>query len=268
MKKSLSVLFIGNSHTFVNDVPLSVRRLAEDGGFDCRVVMIAHGGWRLSQHVREPDVRFNLLFGGYDYAVLQEYAQPFGPVEEYRAAALALNEWVREGGAVPVLYETWARKDQPEMQESMNKAHRAIADEIGALLAPVAEAWQTRREDPSCPELYADDGGHASPDGSALAAKVIWETIRADHAHKCDTARDCGDEKASPGSLSPFCTCADTACPFHPTNHADGCAPCVSKNLSRREIPSCFFKKLGAGQGSSFFFEDFAKAVLEDGKQT
>ena len=184
MNKSLSVLFIGNSHTFVNDVPLSVRRLAEDEGFDCRVVLIAHGGWFLAQHVGEPDVRFNILNGGYDYVVLQEYAQPFGPVEKYRDAALTLGEWIRAGGSVPVLYETWARKDQPEVQPYMNETHRAIADEIGALLAPVAEAWQTRREDPSCPELYSDDGGHASPAGSALAAKVIWETIRGDLARK------------------------------------------------------------------------------------
>ena len=65
-RKPLAILFIGNSHTYFNDMPLMVQRRAEDAGYDCRVTMIAHGGWFLAQHVEEPDVRFNNLFGGYD----------------------------------------------------------------------------------------------------------------------------------------------------------------------------------------------------------
>ena len=69
-KKSLNILLIGNSHTYFNDMPLMVQRRAEADGYDCRVVMIAHGGWYLSQHVEEPDVRINILFGGYDNVIL------------------------------------------------------------------------------------------------------------------------------------------------------------------------------------------------------
>ena len=64
-------------------------------------------------------------------------------------------------------------------------------------------------------------------------------------------------------NLSPFCTCTDYACPMHPTNHEKGCAPCIAKNLALREIPSCFFNTLGAsGERGTFFYEDFAEAVL------
>ena len=71
---------------------LMVQRRAEENGYYCRVVMIAHGGWYLAQHVEELDVRFNILFGGYDYVVLQEHAHPFGPVEKFLDAAVKLNE--------------------------------------------------------------------------------------------------------------------------------------------------------------------------------
>ena len=65
-------------------------------------------------------------------------------------------------------------------------------------------------------------------------------------------------------NMSPFCTCRDTACPMHPSNHGKGCAPCVAKNLSLGEIPSCFFNRADPdGERSSFFFEDFAEAVLK-----
>ncbi|QAT42789.1 DUF6485 family protein [Aminipila luticellarii] len=38
-----------------------------------------------------------------------------------------------------------------------------------------------------------------------------------------------------------FCTCGDKECKFNPRNHNMGCDPCIQKNLSEGEIPSCFF---------------------------
>ena len=60
-KRRLRILFIGNSHTYFNDMPAMVAEKARKAGFDCEVTMIAHGGWYLEQHVQEPDVRFNIL---------------------------------------------------------------------------------------------------------------------------------------------------------------------------------------------------------------
>lgn len=57
----------------------------------------------------------------------------------------------------------------------------------------------------------------------------------------------------------PFCTCADTKCPFHPSNHDKGCTPCIAKNLREREIPTCFFRAAGGRKASDGWrFEDFA----------
>ena len=179
-KKDLNILFIGNSHTYFNDMPLMVKRRAEDAGLSCRVTMLARPNWYLSQHVKEPDVRFNILYGKYDYVVLQEHAHPFGPEEDFLDAAVGLNRMIREAGSTPVIYECWAEKDKPENQDHMNKVHRHVAEQIGALLAPVGEHWRSRPDS----EIYADDGRHASPAGSDFAAKHIWETIRMDMARK------------------------------------------------------------------------------------
>ena len=46
--KKLRILFVGNSHTYYNDMPILVRRRAIDEGYDCSVTMIAPGGWFLS----------------------------------------------------------------------------------------------------------------------------------------------------------------------------------------------------------------------------
>lgn len=103
--------------------------------------MIAHGGWFLEQHVAEPDVRFDILFGNYDYVILQEHAHPFGPEEKFFDAARKLNAWIREANSTPVIYMTWAMKEEEAVQPRMTKAHREIAEEIDALLAPVGEEW-------------------------------------------------------------------------------------------------------------------------------
>ena len=179
-KKPLHILFIGNSHTYYNDMPLMVQQRAAEEGFDCHVTMIAHGCWYLEQHAEEPDVRFDILYGGYDYIVLQEYAQPFGPEEKYAAAAKKLNGWIRRAGSTPVIYETWAAESRREDQAYMNEVHRRVAQEIEALIAPVGENWWGYQE--SCPDLkmYNPDGEHASEQGSDFAAKYIWEAIRQD----------------------------------------------------------------------------------------
>ncbi len=179
-KKDLSILFIGNSHTYYNDMPLMVKRRAGEEGYPCRVTMIAHGGWYLSQHVEEPDVRFNILYGQYDYVVLQEHAHPFGPEERFLNAAAALNRMIREAGSIPVIYECWAKKSEPEKQEHMNEVHRHVAGEIGALLAPVGENWWRCQESWPDLEMYDADGAHASRAGSDFAAKYIWEVIHMD----------------------------------------------------------------------------------------
>lgn len=72
-------------------------------------------------------------------------------------------------------------------------------------------------------------------------------------------------------SLSQFCTCENLACPLHPTKHDKGCAPCISKNLRLKEVPSCFFNLVEQArdrQGDTF--QDFARAVLgieEEGRE-
>ena len=176
-KKDLSILFIGNSHTYYNDMPRLVKLRADEEGYNCRVTMLAHPNWFLSQHAEEPEARFNILYGKYDYVVLQEHAHPFGPEEEFLNSAIALNKMIREAGSTPVIYECWAKKDEPELQDHMNQVHRHVAEEIGALIAPVGENWWTYKESWPNLEMYDEDGAHASYAGSDFAAKLIWETV-------------------------------------------------------------------------------------------
>ena len=155
------------------------KRFREDG-FDCETTMIAHGGWYLKQHVEEPDVRFNILYGHYDYVVLQEHSHPFGPEEDFFEAANDLNQWVREAGSMPVIYMTWAKKDEESEQARMTRVHKEVAKSIDALIAPVGEYWWDYKRSWPDLEMYHEDGAHASRAGSDFAAKYIWDVIYRD----------------------------------------------------------------------------------------
>lgn len=39
-----------------------------------------------------------------------------------------------------------------------------------------------------------------------------------------------------------FCSCPVTGCRNHPSNHNQGCTPCIKDNLAQGKIPACFFK--------------------------
>lgn len=66
------------------------------------------------------------------------------------------------------------------------------------------------------------------------------------------------------GKLS-FCTCEDTNCPLHPSNHDKGCNLCIAKNLKKGEIPTCFFKKINPdiSEIKNFTIEDFVNFYLK-----
>ena len=65
------------------------------------------------------------------------------------------------------------------------------------------------------------------------------------------------------GNTVRFCTCKDTNCPLHPTNHDKGCTPCIAKNLKQKEIPSCFFYAVGHPKPTpDWHFSDFAALVI------
>lgn len=179
-KKHLRVLFIGNSHTYYHHLPAWVALMAKEEGYECDVTMLAHPGWYLHQHVKEPEVRFNIKYGHYDYVVLQEHSHPFDDIPGYIEAATKIAEWVRKAGSKPVIYGTWARKTEKSAQETMNSVNRKLAEGLDALYAAVGESWWSYKESWPETEMYDEDGSHASERGIEFAAKIIWRTLEMD----------------------------------------------------------------------------------------
>ncbi len=183
------VLFIGNSYTYVNDLPGTFARLAASGGHRVETGMIAPGGAFLADEVKNPDTATTIAGTTWTAVVLQEQSQlPASPSDAgatFLPAVLQLAAQAAAHGARPLLLETWAHRDGwPEMhqdyaamQAAIDQAYAGAAAQSGAAVVPVGEAWQrVLASDPSI-ALWQDDGSHPAPAGTYLAACVLYQTL-------------------------------------------------------------------------------------------
>jgi hypothetical protein len=190
------VLFLGNSHTYFNDLPQLFADLSESGGHAAMVDSHTPGGYTLEGHSLNYSSLQLIAMGIWDYVVLQENSQY--PVinylrynSMYPAARLLdslitfhngnttifLNWGWRYGGQAEVDgYQSPFFVDYFHMQDSMTSACTEIADELEAVLAPIGEAWRTAvTRDPEL-VLWNPDNYHPALNGSYLAACVFYAT--------------------------------------------------------------------------------------------
>lgn len=175
----MKVLFLGNSHTYYNDMPQIFAEMCRERGKDVEVVMQAHPGvtygWHLKQHT---ELRFALIHGGFDYIVMQQAAHsPCPAKEETIADAKQIIAMARENGVVPIQTMPWAEKRDPAHQEEMYDIYRTLNKETGVKLTVAGNVF----EEVFChyPEIdmYWRDGEHASPYGSYTVALAAYAAI-------------------------------------------------------------------------------------------
>jgi len=184
------VLFIGNSYTYVNDLPGVFTELAESGHHPVETGLLAQGGWTLADHVNNSDTQTELAAKQWDYVVLQE--QSIVPaLEQSRTqymypSARTLVQMIRDNGAEPVFFMTWGHrdgapdfgvKDYESMQDGIIFGYLTIANELGVPVAPVGSAWKQIREEYPGINLWQDDGSHPNENGTYLAACVFYAVI-------------------------------------------------------------------------------------------
>jgi hypothetical protein len=172
----LRILFIGNSLTYVNDLPGMVRQLgASNSARPVTVSSVAFGDYSLEDHWNRGDALTAIRQGGWDLVVLQQ-----GPsaLPESRAN---LIEWtgrfageIRKVGSRPAVYMVWPGLGRQEAWDSVTDSYAAAAAAARALLLPAGEALRSAyTTDPGLP-LFDADGFHPLPLGSFGVALVIY----------------------------------------------------------------------------------------------
>lgn len=172
---SYRVLFIGNSHTFFENLPWLFTSLCKQAGIDVHAVMLTYPGVDLKWHLTSFCALPNIRLGKYDYVVLQQKSHPFDGAEPLITQGLELCKAISEAGSVPVLMNTWSEKNNPEGQKLINDAFSELNKLCpGSLVAKCGQAWHRLR---GIADLYFIDGEHQNPKGAYLNACVLAKTI-------------------------------------------------------------------------------------------
>ncbi|MCX6163847.1 MAG: T9SS type A sorting domain-containing protein [Ignavibacteriae bacterium] len=193
------VLFIGNSYTYVNDLPVLFKNLSASGGEIVYTDMQAPGGYTLENHLTTTATLDAIKRGIWNYVVLQEQSQT--PVIEYLRyhsmypSAIKLDSIIKyyNQNANTVFFMTWGRKNGGQqcidtscspvfinyfhMQDSLKSSYTKIASILSAMLSPAGEAWRTARLIKPYVNLWDADDSHPTLDGSYLTACVFYAKI-------------------------------------------------------------------------------------------
>ena len=199
----MNVLFIGNSYTYVNDLPAVFESLANENGKNVTAFSVTRGGRKLNQFLDTEDdctkELGNVLADNpaFDAVILQEQSLlPYRDYDAFFKGAEHVSETVRAAGAKRLIfYVTWGRKPGCPMLDEMGWTHEemtvglsdAYTRAAGALSMDCAYVGAAFHEivvsHPEI-ELYDPDGSHPSHAGTCLVAMVMYRAVFGEMAEK------------------------------------------------------------------------------------
>lgn len=183
-KDSLKVLFVGNSYTYVENLPQLVSLMSEGTKTKLITRKSTVGGAYLSEHWKSErglKTREMISKGKFDIVVLQDNSMATIQQPDSTAKyARLLCRMIRESGAKPYLYMTWARERVPQYQQEISAVYTRIAAENNATLVPVGKAWELARQLRPTINLFNPDGSHPSALGALLSAYVFTSVLTGD----------------------------------------------------------------------------------------
>lgn len=169
------VLFIGNSHSYVEDLSGLVQAVARQAGnTELQTARVAFPDFALEDHATEGTALRALEGSDWEYVVMQQ-----GPsaLPESQAHLKFWSAWwkphITAAKATPVLYQIWPSTARRFDAAGTLQSYRDAAAMVDGILAPAGDAFTAALTADPTIGVYSDDGMHASRRGAYVAALVI-----------------------------------------------------------------------------------------------
>ena len=171
-RRTLDVLIVGNSYTYVNNLGDVLAGVAASLPSGPRIAptLIVGGGMTLQWHLAAGKATAAVDSKRWDYVVLQEQSALGGGSEDGQArlspptifheSVRRFVPRIRTARSTPLLLMTWARLARPDEQ-----------------VAPAGLAWQEALRRWPGLSLHVEDGSHPNPAGTYLTACVLYAAI-------------------------------------------------------------------------------------------
>ncbi len=192
------VLFIGNSYTYVNDLPALLSNVAQSAGDSVIYDSNCIGGSTLQLHSTNSTTLQKIAQGNFDFVVLQEQSQlPSFPLSQVQTSvypyAITLDSLINVANSCTetVFYMTWGRKNGDAsncpnwppvctysgMDSLLRLRYMQMANNNNAIISPVGAVWRHIRNNYPNIELYNADESHPSLEGSYAAACTFYSIL-------------------------------------------------------------------------------------------
>lgn len=203
-----SLVFVGNSYTQYNNLPVQVQSTLEDhmlGWSESSVTALTGGGLTFANHATRMNDEGSTWQQAFtreqDWFIFQDQSQipGFPETETYWQDSLVglqeMHTQVSSVGGQSMLMLTWGRRDgDPQnsvlygdfmaMQERLNDGYLSYASQAGSVdnpvyVAPVGPVFASVHQNANehFARLYASDGSHPSALGSTVASLAITASL-------------------------------------------------------------------------------------------
>jgi len=204
-EEPLKFLFIGNSYTYMNDMPAIFEKMAKKSGKNVLVEKNTKGGASFRSHTGRADMFEAIRKRQWDYVVLQGFSREMSFQPEHIDTASVpyiqqiLDSIYENNPCTNVrFYMTWGydggfdeRKEidtYEKMADSIRKGYEWIGKKFSLPVVPVGMAWRETRNQTGI-DLYYTDRAHPSINGSYLIAATFYSAFFNEPLHENYIAR-------------------------------------------------------------------------------
>lgn len=173
-----SIVFVGNSLTYTNDLPALVNAEAAKRGYSLKLAVFAIPNTALEDHWNDGQVQRLLETEHWDFVVVQQgpSSQSDGRImlEEY---GMKFKELCDKNGAKLAFFMVWPAKANYHTFDGVIRNYANAAALTNSLLCPVGRDWKEYMDNTGDFSYYGPDLFHPSRKGSERAASIIYNTL-------------------------------------------------------------------------------------------
>lgn len=190
----VNILFIGNSFTHMNSMPVMFEKLTTSKSYKVNVVMSAKSNHTFKMHAEREDLYEDINRNKYDYVILQGFSRELSFGHEHIDTAVVpyftkiVDTLYKNNPCVKLLlYMTWGYENGyaysdylgsfDQMSVAIEDGYRYLGDLFNIPVIPVGNVWKEVRKNYPDFKLYQADEHHPTKYGSYIVASTIYTAI-------------------------------------------------------------------------------------------
>lgn len=176
--KSHHILFVGNSLTYTNNLPVLVENVGAKYDIPLETEMLALPNFSLEDHWLQGKLQKLIASGRFDIVVVQQ-----GPSSQADGREMLFNygsklkRLCEKNDVVLAFFMVWPPSDHIQRFDGVISNYTDAASKTKSMLCPVGVAWKACLETSASCNYYDQDGFHPSLTGSQVAAEIIFQSL-------------------------------------------------------------------------------------------